>query len=168
MTVPEETTTPAEETAPHQEQPPGERVASAPSEEPSGEDALPEWARKELAKVRGEAANYRTRLRDAETKLGEAKSPDEFEAALSELRAQNAELERSVLRASVARKYELPDDLADALRGEDEAALAAHAKVLAKYIPAPAPQSLGGGLTPDDGEDGEMDPRKLARLSRRF
>ncbi|MFI1799849.1 hypothetical protein ACH427_21190 [Streptomyces sp. NPDC020379] len=166
--MPEETITPAEASAPTEEQPPAEQPASGQPVETPAEDVLPEWARKELAKVRGEAANYRTRLREAETRLSEAKGPGEFEAAVAELKTQNAELERSILRASVARKYELPDDLADALRGEDEAALVAHAKVLAKYIPAPAPQSLGGGLTPDDGSDGEMDPRKLARLSRRF
>ncbi|WP_328310240.1 phage scaffolding protein [Streptomyces sp. NBC_00442] len=163
----EETSTQAEATTPEQEQTPAaEQPVSTETAEPSGEDALPEWARKELAKVRGEAANYRTRLRDAETKLGEAKDPAEIEAAVAELKAQNAELERSILRSSVARRHELPDDLADALRGEDEAALEAHAKVLAKYVSAPLPPSLGGGLTPDDG-DGEMDPRKLARLTRR-
>ncbi|MFG2147349.1 hypothetical protein ACGFRG_24660 [Streptomyces sp. NPDC048696] len=166
--MPEEISTPAEETAPSGEQPPAEQPASAETTESSSEDALPEWARKELAKVRGEAANYRTRLRDAETKLGSAKGPEEVEAALADLRTQNAALERSILRATVARKYELPDDLADALHGEDESALEAHAKVLAKYVPVPGPQSLGGGLTPDDSGDGEMDPRKLARLSRRF
>ncbi|OII68280.1 hypothetical protein [Streptomyces sp. CC77] len=165
--MPEETSTPAEASTPEEQHPAAEQPASGTSSESTGEDALPEWARKELAKVRSEAANYRTRLRDAETKLSEAKDPAEVEAALTKLRAQNAELERSVLRASVARKYELPDDLADALRGDDEAALVAHAQVLAKYIPVPAPPPLGGGLTPDDGGDGEMDPRKLARLTRR-
>ncbi|MFF4528175.1 hypothetical protein ACFY1P_02785 [Streptomyces sp. NPDC001407] len=165
--MPEEITQ-AEQAAPSEEQPPAEQPAPGATAESTVEDVLPEWARKELAKIRGEAASYRTRLREAETKLSEAKSPEEVEAAVGELRQQNAELERSMLRASVARRFELPDDLADALRGEDEAALETHAKVLAKYIPAPLPQSLGGGLTPDDGGDGEMDPRKLARLSRRF
>ncbi|MER6314616.1 hypothetical protein ABT237_12715 [Streptomyces sp. NPDC001581] len=163
--MPEENLAPAEEAKPDEEQPP-----AVPAEQPGleGERALPEWARKELTKVRGEAASYRTRLRDAETKLNEATSPEQVEAALTELKAQNAELERSILRAAVARRYELPVDLADALRGDDEKALEAHAKVLAKYVPASLPPSLGGGLTPDDGGEGEMDPRKLARLSRRI
>ncbi|MCP3755763.1 hypothetical protein [Streptomyces sp. TBY4] len=161
----EENPAPAEDAEPDEEQPP---AVPAEQADPEGEGALPEWARKELTKVRGEAANYRTRLRDAETKLSQATSPEQVEAALAELKSQNAELERSILRTSVARRYELPADLADALRGDDEKALEAHAKVLAKYVPAALPPSLGGGLTPDDGGEGEMDPRKLARLSRRI
>jgi len=49
---------------------------------PAGEndDELPEWARTKLTKANSEAANYRTRLRETEAKLLEAKTPEEFAA----------------------------------------------------------------------------------------
>ncbi|MFE0104141.1 hypothetical protein [Streptomyces sp. NPDC059009] len=133
------------------------------------EDELPDWARKELAKVRGEAAGYRTRLRDAETKLSEAKSPEEFEAALTEVKAKNAELEHSLVVASVARRFDLPEELAGRLRGTTPEELEADAKSLQSLLAPKAPPALGGGLDPSEGDDdGEMDPRKLARRTRRF
>lgn len=107
-----------------------------------------------LKRVRAEAAGYRTRLRDAESKLSEAKTPEELEAALTEVKNQNAALELSVARSEVARKHGLPDDLAAALQGADKDALEAHAKVLAKYVPQADPEHLGGGLDPNEGEDG--------------
>ncbi|MFE7480014.1 hypothetical protein [Streptomyces sp. NPDC057552] len=132
------------------------------------EDSLPEWARKELVKTRNEAAGYRTRLRDAEVKLSEAKSPEEFEAALSEVKLQNAALERSLLVTRVAGKFELPEILADALKGDTPEELEAHAKALRAIVAPPHSPTLSGGLNPVDEGDGEMDPRKLARRTRRF
>ncbi|MGW1836962.1 hypothetical protein [Streptomyces sp. NPDC002067] len=147
---------------PEDESPPPEPQAEAP------EDALPEWARKELTKVRGEAASYRTRLRDAEERLSEAKSPEEFEAALAEVKTKNAELERTVLVGSVARRFELPDEFASRLRGDTAEELEADAKTLRSLLAPAAPAALAGGLNPSDEDDGEMDPRALARRSRRF
>lgn len=143
-----------------------EQTEQTPAESP--EDDLPDWARKELAKTRAEAASYRTRLRSAETRLSEAQSPEEVEAAIAEVKAKNAELERSVLVASVARRFDVPDELASRLRGESAEELEADAKALRALLAPPAPESLGGGLNPADEDDGEMDPRKLARRSRRF
>jgi hypothetical protein len=153
------------EQKPDSEQKPDEKAGAGGTSE--GE--LPDWARKELAKVRSEAAGYRTRLRDAEAKLSEAKSAEEFEAALAEVKARNAELEHSLVVASVARKYDLPEELAGRLRGATPEELEADAKALQALIIPAAPPALGGGLTPsDDEDDGEMDPRKLARRTRRF
>lgn len=129
--------------------------------------ALPDWARAALTKANGEAANYRTRLRDAETKLSEAKTPEEFEAAVAEVKMENAKLERSVTVSNVAREFNLPQELADVLKGDTEVELKAHAKLLQKFAVSSTPDSLGGGLTPDVEDDGEMDPHKLARRSRR-
>ncbi|KOG26814.1 hypothetical protein [Streptomyces viridochromogenes] len=152
---------------PDGEQKPDDKAGAAgPST--SSEDELPDWARKELAKVRGEAAGYRTRLRDAETKLSEAKTPEEVEAALADVKSKNAELERSLLVATVARKYDLPAELAGRLQGGTPEELDTDAKALQALLTPAAPPSLGGGLNPSDEDDGEMDPRKLARRSRRF
>lgn len=129
---------------------------------------LPEWAQKELKKVRGEAANYRTRLREVEQQLANAKTPEEYEAAVNELRETNAQLEQRILRNDVARKFQLPDDLANALKGDTQEELEAHAKVLAKYAAPADPESLGGGLDPTDDDDDTTDPRELARRFRRI
>ncbi|MFF9644736.1 hypothetical protein [Kitasatospora aureofaciens] len=153
---------PNDESKPADEQPPNTPPA------PSPEDELPDWARKELSKTRAEAASYRTRLRDAETRLTDAKSPEEFEAALAEVKAKNAELEHSLVVAQVARRFELPEALAARLRGATAEELEADAKALQSFLAPPAPESLGGGLNPSDEDDGEMDPRKLARRSRRI
>lgn len=123
-------------------------------------------ARAELTRVRQEAAKYRTRLRDAEAKLSTAKSPEDVEVALTELREQNAALELSVTRSEVARKFNLPEDLASALQGGDRDALEAHAKVLAKYAPASESGEPRGGLDPT-GDDEPFDPVKAARAARR-
>ncbi|WJN62788.1 head scaffold protein [Streptomyces phage phiScoe2] len=175
MSTPTETPTPG--STPVTEEKPAEGTTpETPSTEtpkpesetpPSPEDELPEWARKELTKVRGEAANYRVKLREAETSLQNAKTPEEFESARTELSKRIAELEHEVVVSKVARKYELPDELVPLLKGNDEAALEAVAKTLQKYAVPAAPESLGGGLTPSDDADDEMDPRKLARRTRR-
>lgn len=158
---------PAEGTTPATTETPSTEEKPAEGETPKPEDELPDWARKELTKVRGEAANYRTKLREAEASLQNAKTPEEFESARTELSKRIAELEHEVVVSKVARKYELPDELVPLLKGSDEAALEAVAKTLQKYAAPAAPESLGGGLTPSDSDDDEMDPRKLARRTRR-
>jgi hypothetical protein len=161
---------PAEEqTAPEgaeQEQTP---EAEKPAEEaPESKDAeLPDWARSELSRVRSEAASYRTKLREAEAKLEGAKTPEEFEAAVTELKNTNATLERSLTVTKVAAKHQLPSELAELLKGDTEEELAAHAKVLAKFAPATEidPDDLSGGLTPG-GSDAAFDPVAAARKAR--
>jgi hypothetical protein len=160
---PAEGTTPQTPSTPSTEEKPAEGVT--PETKP--EDELPEWARKELTKVRGEAANYRTKLREAEATLQNAKTPEEFESARTELSKRIAELEHEVVVTKVARKYELPEELVPLLKGDTEEALELVAKTLSKYAVPAAPESLGGGLTPSDDNDDEMDPRKLARRTRR-
>lgn len=126
--------------------------------ESEDEELDPKVLRKLLSDTRAEAANYRTKLREAETKLSEAKTPEEVEAAVEELRQQNAALERAVLVANVAREFELPSELAELLKGDDEAALKQHAKALQKFVPSDTPESLGGGLDPQSRNSEEFDP----------
>lgn len=135
-----------------------------------GIDALPEWAQKELTRARTEAANYRTQLREAQDKLSNAKTPEEVDAAISELREQNEKLERAIVVGKVAQKYKLSDLLASRLQGTTEAELEADAALLAKALPpeTPTPPSVSGGLDPQDEEDSEIDPRKLAARFRRI
>lgn len=154
-----------------------ETPAETPEETPEGKetgagekpDEKPELTaeelRAELTKVRNEAAGYRTRLRDAETKLADAKSPADIEAAVAEFKAANAALERQIVVGKVAAKYDLPEAIAARLQGDDETALDADAKALADLLSKTSPESLSGGLTPGES-DGEFDPVVEARKAR--
>jgi len=144
-------------------------VVEIPEVKPSPEDELPEWAKTERTQLRAEAANYRTRLREAETKLGEAKTPEEYEAAVTDLREQNAKLEKSILVNKVAGKHKLNAVLSDRLRGDTEEELEADAILLASTAAfvAPVPEALEGGLNPSEDPDGDMDPRELATRFRK-
>ncbi|MCX2949931.1 hypothetical protein [Lentzea sp. NEAU-D7] len=146
---------------------PGDGSAAPEVEGGKAEAELPTWVRKELEKARNDAGRYRTQLREAQTALENAKTPEEVAAATAALTEKVQDLEHQLVREQVARKYELPDELAALLTGKTAQELEAVAKTLQKYAPAGDPLVLGGGLTPDDGDDGEMDPRKLARRTRR-
>lgn len=119
----------------------------------------------ELEKVRREAANRRTQLRDAEAKLAVAKTPEEYDAAIAEFKASNERLEREVLVTRIASKYELPDSLAARLVGNDEAALEADAKVLAALVTTNTSPVLKGGLDPAESDD-DFDPVKAAHAAK--
>lgn len=139
------------------------KLEPAEGKKPLSAEAL----EKELERVRKEAAGYRTRARTAETALSEAKTPDDIAAAVAEFKDANARLERQVMVDKVARKHGLPDELAARLAGATPEEIEKDAKSLAKFIVVAGPPVLTGGLTPDDGDDGENDPRKLARRIRR-
>jgi hypothetical protein len=127
------------------------------------DDELPEWARRKLTSANAEAANYRVRLREAEGRLDGAKTAQEYEQAVTEIKARNAELEQQLSRERVARKYHLPDDLAARLRGATAQELEADAKSLQKYTVTPEPVVLSGGLNPAGTDTDESDPGALAR-----
>lgn len=162
MSTPPETTPPAPDTEPATEAKPEEtteKPASPPADDEGSDDELPAWAKKKVSSANAEAAKYRTQLRDVEKKLEGAKTQEEFDAAVAELKESNARLERELLTEKVARAHKLPDDLAALMRGSTEAELTECAKTLAKYAPGtePAPESLSGGVKPDeDGGDGDF------------
>lgn len=138
----------------------------------SNEDELPDWARKELTKVRGEAANWRTQLRDAQAALNAATTPEEFAAATTALQDKVDSLESSIARGNVARKYGLPDALAARLNGATEEELEADAQALKALMPTAVtstPESLSGGLDPsiDPDPDSDLNPGELARKYRK-
>jgi hypothetical protein len=143
-----------------------ENTTEETTTEQKPEDELPEWARKELTKVRGEAANYRTKLRETEKKFSEAKTPEEFEVARTELSTRIAELEHEVAVSKVARQYDIPDELLPLLSGKPEGELETIAKTLQKYAAPAAPDNLSGGLDPSEGDD-SFDPAEVARAARR-
>lgn len=142
-----------------------------PTEETPKEEEIPaEVLRRKLTEANAEAANYRTRLREAEAKLSEAKTPEDIEAAIAEFKQRNAELERQVALTTVARKYDLPDELAALLKGDTAEEMEAVAKSLQKFVkPAPTPESLSGGLDPaSDEDDFDMTAAVRKARTRRF
>lgn len=151
------------------ETPAGDETTSTeekPGEKPAEEVVPPEVLRKKLTDANAEAANYRTKLREVEAKLSEAKTVEEFEAATSELKGQVDALERAILLRDVAAKYELPAALAKRLAGTTPEELEADAKELQKLVAPAAPESLGGGLDPEDDSD-DFDPVKAVQAARR-
>jgi hypothetical protein len=162
------TETPAEETVetpPEGETPKGDETPS--TEEAPAEESVPaDVLRKKLTDANAEAANYRTKLRETEAKLSSAKTVEEFESATADLKGQIEALERSILLTNVAQKYELPEALAKRLTGATPEELEADAKELQKLIAPSAPESLGGGLNPEDDAD-DFDPVKAAQAARR-
>ncbi len=119
--------------------------------------------RKELADTRKEAAKHRTDLRKvqadaAKAEQDKAKEQGNFEKLyetaqttiterddrIAELEGQIKTAEHTSLRVQVAQKHKLPADLTDLLQGDDEAALEASAKVLAKHIRIEAPDTEAG------------------------
>ncbi|MFG1602854.1 hypothetical protein [Actinoplanes sp. NPDC049265] len=172
MITPTHPAVPAEQTAPgpdsDAEQPATTPAEPAGTEQPSAEDnrldgELPEWARKRLTRANAEAANYRTRLREAEARLDGAKTAEEYEQAVADIKTRNAELEQQLARERVARKFSLPNDLAERLHGGTVEELEADAAKLQKYAAPAEPVALSGGLDPTDDSDTETDPRVLAR-----
>lgn len=118
-------------------------------------------------KARSEAADWRTKYRDLEKKFEGAKTPDEIEAVIAEIKKTNTDEAHAMLVENVALKHGLPEDLAAALKGETRDELEAHAKVLAKYAPSNEEEEPegDGGLNPKGG-GGAFDPVEHARQAR--
>ena len=141
-------TTPATEGTPNQPTPP---EGAAEVKLPDWVEQLPEglkWVGKEVQDARAEAARYRTERNEIREQLSSAKSPEEFEA----LQKKTRELEAKLLRDTVARKHNVPEDLVDFLTATDEAGLEAQAAKLGRPAedPAPKPTPLppSGGANP--------------------
>ncbi|MFF3249730.1 hypothetical protein ACFYWP_01700 [Actinacidiphila glaucinigra] len=153
------------ETPQEGEEPKGEETETPAEEKPTEETVPSEVLRKKLTEANAEAANYRTKLRETEAKLSSAKTVEEFEAATTELRGQIEALERQILLNDVAAKYELPAALAKRLNGATAEELEADAKELQKLVAPSQPESLSGGLNPEEDAD-DFDPVKAAMAAR--
>lgn len=130
---------------------PKEGEEEGTEEEPEGEaedkgNELPEWAQKERKSLRDEAAKWRTKYRDLETKLTDAKTPEEFQSAVSTFQTEIQELQRKL----VIERFELTELQAKRLQGNTLEELEADAKELQELAGVPAattdPDELGGGL----------------------
>lgn len=133
--------------------------------------ALPQWAQDIISNVRAEAANWRTQLREAQDALGKAKTPEDVQKATEEMARKNKDLERDLLVERIANKHKLPDDLKSRLKGDDEKSLEEDAKSLAKFAPKADdvkvdPDTLSGGLDPNDSSEAPFDPVATAKAAR--
>ena len=135
----------------------GERQEGDADEEGSDED-LPDWAQRKLAKANREAASYRTQLRELQNTTKDAKTPEEFAAAIADA---TMVLERDLVIA----QHGLPADLTPLLAGKTREEMEANAKTLQRYVQRPPKGNLRGGLTPDGPANplAGKDPRTLAR-----
>lgn len=129
----------------------------------SREDAL-----KALTKARKDAGKYRTKLREVESRFKDAKTPEEFQAALDALKSDNEAESLALIRENVQLRYNLPDDVAATLSGNTKDELEAQAKVLARYIVSnEGDPEYQGGLEPDSSTtDGEDVAATVARVRR--
>lgn len=159
--------------APAAETPAEETPAETPAEEEESEgtdaqslDDLPAWASAEVKRLRAENAKRRTTNNELTQKLAEAKTPEEFEAAVAELRTANAALERDATVAKLQHQHGLDDDVVALLEDVPTEKLADRAAALARLSAGPIERDPSGGLTPDDGDDG-FDPVKAAQEARR-
>lgn len=111
-------------------------------QQPRSLDGLPEefkWVATEISDARSQAARYRTERNAERTLSAELKtslegvvSAEDHAAAISEWDGKV----KKMTRDRIIEKHKLPDDLAELLKGDDEASLAEHAAKLAKYVPA--------------------------------
>lgn len=149
-----------------EEDPNGEPEGES-EEDPKGEpkDDLPDWAREKLTKANAEAANYRTKLREAEEKLLGAKTPDEVEAIVKKMQSDRETAELDLLRENVALSFNLPEGLRKRLSGSSREEMEADAKELAELIgldSSGTPERLEGGLDPRTHGEEASSPRELA------
>lgn len=151
----------AEETAPKGTEAEATADAAKETEQEDAEDGdLPESVKKKMSKLRGEAASWRTQVRDLQAKLEGAATPEQVEALKAETAKQIIALEREVVLA----KYPLPKELADRLKGSTREEMLADAKELSKYVTAPSDdEELTGGLTPSKRT--ATDPASLAKAA---
>ncbi|MBA0054290.1 hypothetical protein E0L36_26595 [Streptomyces sp. AJS327] len=153
-----EVTTPEHVPGPETPQESREPAPEAPEEGGQAEDLDVDALRAELKAARSEAAKYRVKTRELNDSLGKAKTPEEFEA----VQARALELETSLHRERLARKYNLPEALAARITGDDDDARDADAKALAEAFHARSGGIGKGGLDPST-KTTPTDPRELAR-----
>lgn len=153
-------------------------------------EGLPEdfsWVKKELTTARNEAARYRTERNEERTATAELKARLEGAVTAEDFEAARKEWDgklHNLVRERIIEKHKLPEELAELLKGDDEAALAEHAAKLAKFVPAepadpaPAPEPAAAEpaptpapLPPSGGRDplvpaDDIDPADLVRLAK--
>lgn len=144
-----------------------ENEESNEDEENEDEELDLDRAKAKIAKVNDEAKNLRTRLREAEDRLKDAKTPEEVEEIVKQMTSDREAAEVALLRENVALKHKLPESAIKRLSGNTREELEADAKELADLLGTVEDDedlNLEGGLNPRNREDSDPDdPRALAQ-----
>lgn len=125
--------------------------------------------KKDLKDANAEAAKWRTRLREVEKKLDEAKSPEEVEALVAEIKEANEKERLDLLRKNAALEAGLPKAMWGRLQGTTAEELAEDAKSLSELFPSAEEDDAipGGGLSPSRRATPDFDPKKIVADSRK-
>lgn len=84
---------------------------------------------------------------------------EDREKELADLKAESSERDLREKRQTIARKHEIPDDLVGMIQGDDDEAMTASAKVLAKHVnPGAVDTEAGSGRK---GQTTKGSPRQL-------
>jgi len=137
-------------------------------------EGIPEefaWAKSAVESANREAASRRVALRDLEEKTKDAKTPEEFTAAMSEFQSAQDKLTVDLERERAARKHKLDDDVLEFLTGTTAEQIEAQAAKLAGLKPGAAPVQTvvvtqpepTGGVTPGDKAPKEQSGRDAWR-----
>lgn len=130
------------------------------------------WAKSAVESANREAAARRVALREAEEKLATAKTPEEFTAAVNELKTTSENLTRDLEVERAARKHKLDDDVLEFLTGTTPEQIEAQASKLAALKKAETPPGQTvvitqptptGGVTPGDTAPKEPSGREAWR-----
>lgn len=131
-----------------------------------GEELDLDRAKAKIAKANDEAKNLRSRLRETEEKLKNAKSPEEVDEIVQQMTKDREAAEHALLRENVALKFKLPEKAHKRLAGSTREELEADAKELAELFGTDEDDedvTLEGGLSPRDRGSEDSDPRSLAQ-----
>lgn len=155
--TPDETQAVEEET---QETPAPESAEEQPDQEKESKDAepaddlegLPDWAQKEIKRLRAENASKRIDNNQLREQLANASSAEEYKTLAKELETRLAKAERDATVAELARKHNIPDAAVALLTAQDPEELEAQVLAIAALTQGRGPASPPP-LKPTGGRD---------------
>lgn len=109
------------------------------------------WTKNAVESANREAASRRVALRDLEERVKDAKTPEEFNTAMADVKAKEAELLTTLARERAARKHSLNDELLEFLTADTEEAIEKQAEKLAALKPAAVKPAVITQLPPTGG-----------------
>lgn len=120
------------------------------------------WAKNAVESANREAASRRVALRELEERVKDAKTPEEFNLAMADVKAKETELTNQLARERAARKHSLNDELLEFITADTEEGIEEQAKKLAGLKPSVTPVITK--LPPTGGaKPGETNPSESGR-----
>lgn len=109
------------------------------------------WAKNAVESANREAASRRVALRELEERVKDAKTPEEFNTALADVKAKEVELTNQLARERAARKHSLNDELLEFLTADTEEGIESQAEKLAALKPVTTAPVVITKLPPTGG-----------------